>query len=198
MQVRHRSQRVSLSAGVLELAVNTAQVTEVLHSGCRCGQRCRLVQHLIAKEAVDTLVQALAILQGPQQGEGFVIVDAQLAAEPFGKGLVDVKSLGPGQGCMQGRRRKASTAVVLQCLDVQFGIEDDIVFANLAFQPIGGQVKECGDRDNPSQAVLEDQGNRRPSGAGALVHHAVGRLDLASAHIAEGGAPVLAVGGLVG
>ena len=99
---------------------------------------------------------------------------------------------------MQGRRRKASAAVIFQRLNIQLGVVHDIMLANLAFKAIGGQVEERRDGDDPAQAVLEDQSGRGPGGAGTLVHDAVGRLDFASPHIAESGPAVLAVGSFMG
>lgn len=198
MQLRHRRQRIPLPAGVLELAVDAAEVVEVLNGRGGSRQRRRLVEHLVTEEAVDALVQPLAVLQGAQQAEGLVIMDAQLAPETFGKGLVDIESLGSGQRRLQRRRRKTPASMVLQGVRVQGFVVDDIVLANLPLEPVGGKVKERRDGDVPAQTVLKDEGGGRPGGAGPLVHHAVVRLDLAAAHVTEGGSAVFPVGRLVG
>ena len=71
-------------------------MAEVLHRGGGGRQCCRLVQDLIAEETVDALIQSFAVLKGPQQAECLVIMDAQFAAEPLGKGSMDIESFGPG------------------------------------------------------------------------------------------------------
>ena len=193
----HVGQGVALGAGLLQLAVDAAQVGEVLDGPGRGLHGRRDFQHLVAEELVDALVQALAVLQRAQQRERLVVVDAQAAAELLRERAVHVEGLEAGKGLLQRGRGEAACAVVLQGRGVQHPVAHDVVLADLALEPVGGQVEDRADADVGPQPVLIDQGDGAPAGAGALVERAGLGLEAAAAHVGVGGAPVLAGGGLV-
>ena len=195
--LRHVGQGVALGAGLLQLAVDAAQVGEVLDGpggGLHGGGD---FQHLVAEELVHALVQALAVLQRAQQRERLVVVDAQAAAELLGERAVHVERLEARQGLLQRGRGEAAGAVVLQGGGVQHAVAHDVVLADLALKPVGRQVEDRADADVGTQPVLVDQGDGAPAGAGALVEGAGLGLEATAAHVGVGGAPVLAGGGLV-